>query len=142
MPVRETPLYRLAILCGADVRRDRGDALYVTRGISEAGVFRAEPRGDGLTALYLTDGCLPALDAWLPPFSKDGLYVSLLRLKGKRLSAGEASLLTKCVKLFEMNAPFPARIEREIRQMCALSLRTGTGGGALYLARAMMLMGG
>ena len=140
--MRETELYRQALSCAPVVRRDRRDALYVAKDVSQEGIFRAQTRTDGLTALYMTDECLRVLDASLPSFAQDELYACLLRLKGRGASEEEMSFLTKCVKRFETREGFTAQTEKELRQMCALCLRTKKGGGALYLARALMLMGG
>ena len=138
--MRETVLYQWAQRHCEGVRRDRGCALYVAKSVQDGSIFRIEGRKDNLFALHLTEKCLFLLAQSLPFFAEDDLYTCLLRRKGQSVTEKEMAFLTQCVKQYEMQTPFPAKTEREIRQMCAECLRTGTGGGTLYLARALMMM--
>ncbi|MGI6174183.1 MAG: hypothetical protein ACOYI8_09855 [Christensenellales bacterium] len=133
--MRRTPA-RIAAekLCGR-VLRDRGNALYIAKGdryaLERAG-FSPEEREGGILALHTP------VSLFAPIPSDDDLYSLLLRDRNNPVSEEERLLLNAFVKRFEAAEPFLPIHERQLRNLSALCLRTGHGGG-LWLLRMLML---
>jgi hypothetical protein len=122
---------RAAIPPAAFLRRDRGDALYVTDAPRHG--FSGEIPGlraaisSGLMRLYVTPGLL---DAW--DFPPDALALSLVRFRS--LPPAESALCLFAEGLKCLEDPNPAAIrayDKRLRQAAAVALRAG-GGGGLY----------
>jgi hypothetical protein len=120
-----------ALPAGAFLRRDRGDALYVTDAprlgfAGDVKGLRAEAAG-GLLRFYIKEEILTACD-----FLPDCFALSLARLP-KTPATGEALVLfTEGLKILE--APDAAGFvwyDKKVRQAAAVALRTD-GGGGLY----------
>lgn len=129
---------RALLPAAAFLRRDRGDALYITdaprHGWSgEIPGLRAEV-GGGIARLFIKEEILAACG-----FPPDELAESLARFQNQP-AAGEAlALFTEGLKLLE--APDGAgylACDKKLRQAAAVALRTNEGGGlyacALVLA--------
>lgn len=120
-----------ALPAGAFLRRDRGDALYVTDAprlgfADEVPGLRAEA-ADGLMRLYIKEEILTECD-----FPPDGLALSLARFPQTPATDESLLLFTEGLKILE--APDEAghlRYDKKVRQAAAVALRTG-GGGGLY----------
>ncbi len=136
---------RTALPPRAFLKRDRGDALFVTNApafapeLREVPGFLAERRG---ALLYL----LPE-PAWLLRWERrfreppDALCESLARFKGMPPDRENLSLFARAAKLLDGH-PSPGEVEaldRELRQRAAVALRGGCGGG-LYAAAILLHM--
>ena len=118
------------------LRCDRGDALYVTnacaaRGAFEQAGFLCEEAG-GLLRLIPGGAITEALAGWLGP-AQDALGMDGLR--SREAEAEDLRLLGEGVKRWElaMDRPALSAYEKSVRQRAAVCLRTGKGGGTLWL---------
>lgn len=118
---------------GAFLRRDRGDALLVTNAAASVPGFISEPRG-GLTALVPDD-------TWLLDFERahspaGHFSQSLYRFAGQPPTPEARALFIRGAKLAEArpSAGEAAGFDRAVRNLAAVALRTGAGGGIYALA--------
>ena len=124
---------------GAFLKRDRGGALLITNaGIIDpdfASVpgFSAEARGRLIA--------LTPEDRWMHAFERDHapiahLSASLARFRGQKIPRAAIDLFVRGLKLSECRPSSGeiADFDRAVRQMAALALRTGAGGGIYALA--------
>ena len=123
----------------AFLRRDRGDALFVTNApafdpaLRELPGFTAERRG-GLLFL-LPDAAQLTRFERRHPEPPDGLCAGLARFRGTAPDRENLTLFARGAKLLDVGAN-PENIiayDRAVRQRAALALRGGCGGG-LYAA--------
>ena len=132
---------------GAFLRRDRGEALYVTNApfirpgmdwaalLAEAG-FRCTG-GDGLLRLWPDEGWLIRLEAACPD-PPDDLCRSLLRFRGRSADGDSLRLFTMGLRLLdggEDGAAFDRRLRRraaECLRLNALNPNEPPRGGGLY----------
>ena len=120
---------RAALPARAFLRRDRGDALYITDAprhgfAGEIAGLRAETEG-GIARLYLKEEILNACD--LPA---DEFALSLSRFQNAPATGEALALFTEGMKLLEVPNEVGYRAyDKKIRQAAAVALRTGEGGG-------------
>ena len=120
---------------GAFIRRDRGNALYVTNAPAKGwngdiNGFSAEISG-GIAKLIPDGGTMQACD-----FEPDTLAKELSRFTGT--SAEAINIFAACIKCAE--APDTVSYEkcgRMLRQAAAKALRSGGGEGLYYCALAL-----
>ncbi len=128
---------RAVIPESAFLRRDRGNALYVTDAprYGFAGAvpgFRTEA-GKGLLRLYIKEEILRAC-----AFSPDDVADTLARFEDLSATEEALFLFTEGLKLLE--APDAAgylAYDKKVRQAAAVALRTGRGGGLSACARLL-----
>ena len=132
---------------GAFLRRDRGDALFVTNAprldpgrdwaaaLSEAGFTCAS--GDGLLRLWPSEGWLVRLEAARPD-PPDDLCRSLLRFRGRSPEGDSLRLFALGLRCLD-GGEGAARFDRQLRQRAAVCLRLNAlnpdippCGGGLY----------
>lgn len=121
----------------AFLRRDRGDALFVTNApllsddpswkpALEAAGFLWEPHG-GLMSIFPSPDLLLTVERESPP--TDFLTASLERLRAKDPCSEALRLFTRGLRLLEHSAPSDrSDYVRCTRQLAALCLRTHQGG--------------
>lgn len=124
---------------GAFLKRDRGGALLITNAktidpdFAAVPDFSAEARGNLIA--------LTPEDRWIYAFERDHapighLSASLARFRGQAPARAAIDLFVRGLKLSECR-PTDGEIadfDRAVRQMAAVSLRTGEGGGIYALA--------
>ena len=137
---------RAALPPRAFLRRDRGDALFVTNApafdpaIRDIPGFTAERRG---TLLYL----LPEA-SWIArwerrlPEPPDDLCAKFQRFRGAPPDRGNLCLIARGLKLLDAgaNPEEIAAFDQAVRQRAAIALRGGRGGGlcaAAYIAHRL-----
>ena len=122
---------RAALPAGAFLRRDRGDALYVTdaprRGFTgEVPGMRAAVSG-GLMRLYPKEEALGEC-----PFPPDDLARALERFRCLPATDAAVFLFTEGLKILEdPDGTGYLAYDKKVRQAAAVALRTN-GGGGLY----------
>jgi hypothetical protein len=134
-------LVRAAIPARAFLRRDRGDALYLTdaprHGFS--GQFpglRAETDG-GLMRLYIKEEILAACD-----FLPDDTARSLARFRDAPATGAALSLFTQGLKILEAPDEESHRAyDKKVRHAAAVALRTNEGGGLYACALVLAEIG-
>ena len=132
---RTRELLRAALPERAFLRRDRGDALF----ISNAPAFEPEipdipgfilERAGGLMRILPDESWLAAAEEKAPP---DQLSASLIRFRGMEPGAEGLQLFARGMKLLDMGGAAPENeidaYDRALRQRAALALRGGCGGG-------------
>lgn len=124
-----------AIPKGAFLRRDRGDAMYVTNapvfgGMGDVPGFHAETRGS-LMYLYIRPETIEEFD-----HAPDALANELTRFRGS--SPAAAVIFTEIMKNIEaLDAGAYAALNKKVRQSAALAMRLGGGEGLYYCALAL-----
>lgn len=122
----------------AFLRRDRGDALFVSNapalGFRESAVEGFELRIEGeLMHILPNEGWMRRTEAAPPP---SPLAESLARFRGEEIERGALLLFAQGLKLLDMGDSAPKNellaFDRALRQRAALALRGGCGGGGLY----------
>ena len=120
---------------GAFLRRDRGNALYITNAPSKGWTgmldgFSVEQQGM-MARLSILPEMIEKCD-----YAPDSLAFELERFRG--VSQDAAAIFTECVKCIE--APEQIlweKCDRNLRQAAAAAMRSGCGEGLYYCALAL-----
>ena len=129
---------RAALPEGAFLKRDRGDALYVTDAPRKGGVadipgFCVKVQGD-IARIFVDAGKLETLSRELG-FAPDALADELSGFTGG--SPGAAQLFSDILKSLEAGDGGYEELDRRLRQLAAVALRAGGGEGLYYCAMAL-----
>ena len=137
---RMREILRAALPEKAFLRRDRGDALFISNAPAIAPVVDPVPG-----FVFLVDGkllrILPEprwMQKWEETEPPDHLSESLIRFRGAEPEQEALVLFVRGLKLLDMGAGAPANeidaFDRAVRQLAAAALRRGSGGGLYALA--------
>lgn len=129
----EHPLRAAARQLCPQIRRDRGDGLYIARDALPEHEFFLQRRREGFTVLLPTEAGMAALRGWLGSEAAPGFSA----FEGRPVSEDDTALLCEGIKLLETAcAPAQAaQYEKALRQRAAVLLRKRKTdeGGALPL---------
>ena len=138
--VRMREILRAALPERAFLRRDRGEALFITNApafapdIAPVPGFRLIP-GGGMLRILPEAGWMEELERNYPR-PPDEFCRSMERFRGREPGQAELLLFARGLKLIDMGGSAPqnesASFDRALRQHAALALRGAADGGGLY----------
>ena len=131
-------MVRPALPAGAFLKRDRGEALYITDaprkgGMADVPGFVVDAQGD-LARIYIDEEKLDMLADQLG-FVPDALARELSRFTGGSPQA--ARLFSDILKALDAGDGGYAELDKRLRQQAAVALRSGGGEGLYYCAMAL-----
>ena len=117
-----------------DLRRDTAASPALADAFAEIG-WQTAARG---TLLLLTPGParLGALEAACPA-PRTPRARSFVRFRARQMGEADAGIVLTALKCRAVGDSIPA-VEKRLRQRAAIALRTGAGGGGLYLAALVL----